>query len=376
MLEATTTAARTTWLLAALTTLAAVTGPADAQDLDLLAELRSGDGTRCMEAGNASSDYREQAAALAGPLFDLIEEGTGCVDSAVSTLTNLGEGIRQGVAAARAVPILVGLIEQGIEPEYGPLVSRASSAVLVLGSFGEDAAPALPVLERWIRERSEGHEKRYALMTIGDLGAAGAAAAPLLVELLSADPGDDSYERGELRVEAARTLESLPAASALAADALVAALSAEDWTLRSLAADALSAAGSGVLPAVLRELESDDQERREQAIRILTNLGEDARSAGPVVAGLLVDENWTVQYQAAELLEAWGPDEAVIARLAAMMHESKNEDAVARAAEILGSYGPAAASAVPALRHAITRKSWSVTQAAEDAIRKIEGGGG
>jgi HEAT repeat protein len=349
----------------------AAASPSAAQRVDLLAELRSGDSTRCMEAGNVADEHRDQAAALAGPIFDLIEQDHACAGSAVSALVNLGPGIAEGVDAARAVAVLSGVIERGIDQDYGEYASRASSAVMVLGHFGPGAAPALPLLERWVRERSDGFDQRYALMTIGDLGEAGAEAAPLLLELLGPSD-DDSYERNELRLEAARTLGRLPAAAVLAAEPLVAALSAEDWTLRSLAADALSAAGPGVVPAVLAELDSGDDERREQAMSILSNLGEGAREAAPALAGLLADPNWTVSYEAGELLEAFGPDDRVIEKLAAMMHESKNEDAVTRAAEILGSYGPAAAAALPALRHAITRGSWSVTDAAETAIAKIE----
>ncbi|HVS16481.1 MAG TPA: HEAT repeat domain-containing protein [Thermoanaerobaculia bacterium] len=349
----------------------AATSAAAARQVDLLAEMRSGDSTRCMEAGNVASEHRDQAAAVAGPLLDLIEQDHGCAGSAISALVNLGPGIAEGVDAARAVAVLSGVIERGIDQEYGEWASRASSAVSVLGHFGPEAAPALPLLERWIRERTDSFDQRYALSTIGDLGEAGAAAAPLLIELLGPSD-DDSYERNELRAEAARTLAHLPAAAALAAEPLVAALSAEDWTLRSLASDALAAAGPGVVPAVLAELEADDDERREQAMRILSSLGESAREAAPVLADLLADPNWTVSYEAGELLEVLGPDERVIEKLAAMMHDSKNEDAVTRAAEILGGYGPAAAAALPALRHALTRGSWSVTDAAKTAIAKIE----
>lgn len=371
------TAGRTTsWAVSALAlSAAAALSPASAQQVDLVAELRSGDSTRCMEAGNVADEYKEQAAQLAPAIFELIESGHGCAGSALSALVNLGDGIAASLDAERAVPVLTRLIEEGIEPSFGDPVHRGSSALFVIGRFGEEAAPALPTIERWIRERPDEHDKRYGLMAIADLGDAATPAAPLLIELLGPDPDDDSYSRNEMRLEAARTLARLPALSALAADELVAALSSEDWTLRSLAADALAAGGPEVVPALLTELDSGVDERREEAVRILGTLGEDARDAAPILAKLLVDDNWTVQYEAGNLLETLGPDERVIELLAAMLRESKNEDAVTRAAEILGSYGPAAASAVPALRHAITRESWSVTQAAEDAIEKIEGGG-
>ena len=354
---------------------AAALSSASAQQVDLVDELRSGDSTRCMEAGNVADEYQAQAAQLAPAIFELIESGHDCAGSALSALVNLGDGVVESLDAERVVPVLTRLIEEGIEPSFGDLVHRGSSALFVIGRFGAEAASALPAIERWIRERPDEHDKRYGLMAIADLGDAGTAAAPLLIELLGPDPDDDSYSRNEIRLEATRTLARLPAVTALAADELVAALSSEDWTMRSLAADALAVGGPAVVPALLTELDSGVDERREEAIRILGKLGEDAHEAAPVLAQLLVDDNWTVQYEAGALLETFEPDERVIELLAAMMHESKNEDAVARAAEILGSYGPAAASAVPALRHAITRGSWSVTQAAEDAIERIEGGG-
>ncbi|MBZ0111245.1 MAG: hypothetical protein K8J08_02160, partial [Thermoanaerobaculia bacterium] len=127
------------------------------------AAFRSGESTRCMEAGNRLSDYKQFAADLAAPLFDVVEGDSICAGNALSGLINLGRDIRDGVPAERAVPHLISLIEKGLLVSHGPPASLAESSMSLLGYFGADASSAVPILERVVHEREDDWSKRSAL---------------------------------------------------------------------------------------------------------------------------------------------------------------------------------------------------------------------
>jgi HEAT repeat protein len=327
-----------------------------------------------MEAGNTIRDYKEFAAELASPLLAVVEEGGTCSDSALSGLINLGEGVREGVAADRAMPLLIGLVEQALDGGDHLEWSTAQSALLLMGNFGEMAAPAVPVLVRVLREREENFDRRYALMSLAEIGDPSAAAAPALLELLGPSE-DDSYERNEIRYDVARTLGSIPAAAATTAPALVTALSSEDYTLPSIAAGALAELGGAGVPAVLKELESEDEERLERAISILVEIGPEAASAAPALVPLLLSESWNVSYEAGAALRTLGASEAAVPALIEILENDGNEDAQEAAAEVLANYGETARPALPALRKLAKDGGWSVKRMAESAVEMIEGGG-
>lgn len=337
--------------------------------------FESGDSTRCMEAGNALRDYREYAAELAAPLVAVVAQGGNCGESALGGLINLGPEIRDGVAAEQAMPVLMEILERALEPDSGwEAASTAESAVLVLGNFGDAAAPAVPLLERMLMELEKYHQRRYVLLTLAEIGDAAAPAVPTMLELLGPSE-DESYERGEIRFDTARALGSIPAAAATTAPALVAALSSEQYSLPGVAADALSEIGGPAVPFLVPELESDDVDHLETVISILGDIGPEATAAAQYLIPLLSSEDWNVSYEAKNSLRKIGPAEAAVPGLIDILENSDNEDAQEAAVEVLWDYGSAAIPALPALREAATSGGWSVKQVAAAAVEEIEATG-
>lgn len=336
------------------------------------AAFESGDSSRCMEAGNIAGDLREFAAELAGPVFTVVEEGGTCAGSALSALINFGDAVREGVPADRAMPVLIGLVEKGLDNGDDSAWSTAQSAVMLVGHFGEAGGPAVLVLVRVLNEREEYFDRRYALRSLAEIGNPAAAAAPAILELLGPSE-DDSYERNEIRYDAARTLGRIPAAAATTAPALVAALSSEDYSLPGIAAEALSEMGEPAVPVVVGEFESEDEERLELAISILVDMGTEAASAAPALVPLLLSENWNVSYEAGAALRNIGTSEAAVPALIEILEIYDNEDAQKAAAEVLANYGAIARPALPELRKLEKDGGWAVRRMAEEAIRMIEG---
>ncbi|HSG64682.1 MAG TPA: HEAT repeat domain-containing protein, partial [Gammaproteobacteria bacterium] len=256
---------------------------------ELIAELESGDSTRCMNAGNATSHYQEHyqqlAAELATPLFDILENGL-CSGSALTALVNVGDGVAEGVDGERAMRALVTIVEKGLaEGASFEAASDAGSAVLVIGHFGEGGAPAVPVLVRWIRERADAFDRRYGLMTLAEIGDGSAPAVPELLPFLAAPAEDDenAWEKKELRTMVAQTLGSIPTAAAVSAPALVAGLSDPDYNYRYAAGESVAKIGSPMVPYLLPVLGSAEPETKKEVLEILSGMGTGVAEAAPVI---------------------------------------------------------------------------------------------
>lgn len=361
-------------------TVAVVRVEAQGTAKQLLAELASGDTTRCMDAGNATSEHQEHyqqfASELATPLFDSLETGP-CPGSVLTALVNLGPGIAEGVDHGRAVQALVKIVEQGLSQSgWSDAASQAGSALLVLGHFGADGAPAVPVLKRWILEREEVSDRRYALMALASIGDASAPVVPDLLPFLAAPAEDDerAWEKNDLRQTVAQTLGWIPAAAPQSVPALVALLSDTDYGFRYTVIESLAKIGTPAIPYLLPVLETGGAEAKQDVLKILSGMGPGAAAATPAIAALLADEDWNVSYQAGEALRQIGPTPDGVAAIAKILGDEKKEDAARAAAEILGGYGSAAKSALPALKKAAASGNWSIADAAKTAVAAIESG--
>lgn len=342
---------------------------------ELIADLKSGDATRCMNAGNATSDqqdhYQQLAAELAPGLFDILENGP-CSSSALTALVNVGPDVAKGIDNAHAMQILGKVIENGLAETASPdATSEAGSAVLVIGNFGAGGAPTVPILTRWVLERPDSSDRRYGLMALAAIGDASAPAVPKLLPFLArpADDDEHAYEKKDVRTEVARTLGSIPAAVAVSAPALVAALGDDDYGYRETASDSIRKLGAPMVPYLLPVLKSSDAETKQTLLRLLGGMGASAADAAPEIAPLLTNE--AVSYEAGDALRQIGPTPAAIAALVKVLGIPENEDAATAAATILGEYGSAAKDALPALRQAASSKNWSTADAAKTAIAAI-----
>ena len=71
-------------------------------------------------------------------------------------------------------------------------------AAFAIGSLGQDAAPAIPVLVELIRF-GDAHERKLAVTTLGLIGPAAADALPVVREMMDYDD-DESVARVAMRV--------------------------------------------------------------------------------------------------------------------------------------------------------------------------------
>jgi HEAT repeat protein len=350
--------------------------PASAQGTakQLLAELASGDSTRCMDAGNSTSEHQEHyqtlAAELAPALVTMLEEQAPCAGSALSALVNLGPGIAEGAPAERAVPVLARIVEGEIERE---LTDQASSAVLVIGHYGPGAAAAVPVLERFVRERSQMHERSYAIGALAAIGDAAAPAVPALLELLApfSPEEEGAWEKAQLRVEVVRALGAMPTAIDRSGPHLAAALADDDSSYAWTAQTALLTLGAKAVPHLVPLLSRSGTDVPERALRVLAEIGAGAGAAAPAVLRVLGADDWAMRNAARTALVAMGPTPEVVAGLAKLL-DGSDEEATVAAAETLGELGKGASAALPGLRKAARSDSWPVKMAAEAAIEQIE----
>jgi HEAT repeat protein len=351
---------------------------AQSSGADLLAELRSGDSTRCMNASNATSEYQEHyqtlAAELAAPLVAIVESGEGCVDNAISALLNLGSGIAEGVPADRAVPAIVKIVERGLEPTASyEQISTAGSAVIVIGHFGAKGGAAVPVLQRWATTASDYHYRSYGVDALGRLGDVAAPAVPVLLSLAEPSSEDDehAWEKGELRAQVLRTFGYIPAAVDQTGPILAAALSGHD-TSSYIAGESLIMIGRPAVRYLVAALAEEDPEVRVRVLAVVSQIGPEAAEAAPTIAGIIAQGDWNVIYSADEAMRQIGPAPEAVAALTRVLEKQDNEDGVLAASEILGGYGSAARAALPALRKLAASKSWAVANAAKEAISAIE----
>lgn len=154
--------------------------------------------------------------------------------------------------------------------------------------------------------------------------------------------------------------------------ALIADLKSDDEETRGKANLALMDAGEKAAPALIEMLQGPDPVHRARAASTLYGMGGRGRAAVPALAVLLADPDKELRIAAAMALENMGPDAA--AAVPALTKALKDPEGRVRQRVViaLGNIGPAARSAVPALGDAAR---WDpVRPAAEEAIRKIQGG--
>src|SRR5262249_2270157 len=237
--------------------------------------------------------------------------------------------------------------------------------VLVLVAVGVFLFEPTGVLLGWVSGESffQGRPTRYWRKALRDrdadpagykqslqaLKAGGAAAVPVLVEILQAG-GDPDWPATQVRATAANLLgEQGAERMETAGPPLVAALRDNTREVRAVAARSLEQLGYGgaeAVPLLVAMLPSDDC---VQALRTLATYRDQARPALAPVIDLLGHPKGEGRWNGARTLGKIGPD----ARTAvpALIAQLKDDEAKVRehAAEALGDIGPDAKAAVPDL---------------------------
>ncbi|MCI0458601.1 MAG: HEAT repeat domain-containing protein [Gemmataceae bacterium] len=175
-----------------------------------------------------------------------------------------------GPKAAGAVPALV----EGLHALNEDVRLNAALALAAVGK------PAVPALVKALGS-PENEVRFYAALALGQIGPAARESAPALVRVL-ADPDED------VRRKAAGALGEVGGQAEEVVPALV-KLFHEDPDVADAAAEAAGRFGKAAAPALLKALE--DPKTRHSALRALTSLGADARSALPLLRRLLAEES-------------------------------------------------------------------------------------
>jgi HEAT repeat protein len=147
--------------------------------------------------------------------------------------------------------------------------------------LGIRAEAAVPVLAKALEDEDR-RVRRLSAEALARIGPPAKSAAPALIKALN-----DADERA--RQSFAELLRQAPRSSRLIFPAPVRKIpvSNEHVRVRSMAVAALERIGSGAVPALTEALKSADPDARVNVAEVLGRLGEDGKSAVPVLASLL-----------------------------------------------------------------------------------------
>src|SRR5581483_6173155 len=191
-------------------------------------------------------------------------------------------------------------------------------------------------------------DPKVQAVALRDLQDGGAAAVPVLIELVQLPSGTD-WADVEVRCQAADLLGRLGAEARAAVPALMDALAGPDAHVRAVVAAALTTIGGLPAESIPRWIDLLESDARLHATRALSQFGAQAKSAVIPLQNLLKDKDPDVRWNAARTLGKIGPEakDAVPALIATLQDgEAKVRE---HAAESLGQIGPEAKDAVPAL---------------------------
>jgi beta-lactamase regulating signal transducer with metallopeptidase domain/HEAT repeat protein len=199
--------------------------------------------------------------------------------------------------------------------------------------------------------------RRFAVNALGQLDSDAQAAAPALIKAMR-------DEDALVRENAANAVYRIqPEAQGFAA-ALAEMLKDDLPSLRANAASflgnlKLSEGRAFTVPALVAVLEDPDANVRLAAISALVNIKPPARELIPGVAKRLTDNFSTVQRQAFEIINTYGPEAkaAVPALIAIARDSSASIELRLQAIGALGQIGPNAREAVPVLKKLLEEKA-------------------
>jgi len=164
--------------------------------------------------------------------------------------------------------------------------SESAAVIRAIGSFGEDAAPAVGELSAALTDTSP-EVRSAAAWALGRVGPKAAQAAPAVARLLK-------DEQVHVRESATVALRGMGKGAAVAVPDLIAALKDPAGTVRmsaALALGAMGAAASPAVPALIEVLDVPDQSQlTNEGVQVVRNvayalgdIGPDARSAIPAL---------------------------------------------------------------------------------------------
>jgi HEAT repeat protein len=284
----------------------------------------------------------------------LLEQGK----PAVAGLLKLFEDTKAAVALRLDALRLLGQMgEQAHDPRAtlekylkDPNKQVKQRVAMTLAALQSDA-DLVPVLLEALADEREGFQAQYALRHLGPK--AKAAVDPLCEMLKGADRNKRSF--------AMQLLPVIGADSEKARTAMLALLkSKEDANLRQSAVYSIAQFGERIVPALITVL-SDADVSRPDVVRVLQQMGRNAKAASPALTKLLLDKDRALAAQAALALATVDPKQADAVPVLLEAFRTKDRTMRYSVLNALGNFGPEARSAVPmlvdALKNAETRGS-------------------
>lgn len=342
------------------------------------------------------------AANAVGGLLEIVQDRTAPAFTRRQAALALG---LIGKPASRAVPVIVGLLDETGDAAE-PTVVWAAKSLAQFGPIASDAAPALVKLLN--NDKRPYHDRVIALEPLAVIGVAHPIVVPALiqtVEQTKPGPNLSADDANSLRALTADTIGLIGPAAAPAAPALVRALLDKNEQVRQMSAQALGALGGhsaiGV-PALIEVmmfdeatsvrdaaeqalskigpeavagltqlLDVDSPNLRMRAARCLGRMGSTARAAVPNLLKEVRDEDPTVRVAVVEALWQITSQPARVIPPTIELLQCDDRQVRIRAFRLLDRMGPKAASAVESLEQLRDHKNPAVRLAAEKALERI-----
>lgn len=268
---------------------------------------------------------------------------------------------RLGWLAREALPALVGALHDDDS-------KVRESAAHAIGSMGPEALPTLVGM----LAHDDKYVRRNAVWALGKLGP---LARPALSELCRALKDSDPRTASG----AAQSLGGMGADGADAVPPLAEAMRGTNIVLCRLAAKALSQIGPPAIATLIAHLQHADPFVRGESALAIGWVGAAARAAVPFLARVLRGPESALVHtpppppHTPTAIAPPDSDTATPPQVTDAGDPSADVNCRVFAAQALGRIGPAASGALTDLRDAIASGPESVRQAAERAVRQIEG---
>lgn len=268
----------------------------------------------------------EAAAAVPALTEALKDEDPGCRLQAAVALGEIGP------AAKAAVPALIAALEEKERSvNYGAAFALGRigdpQAAAALAKAGEIDDPFLKMVSTWASAKINPQDAAQA-----------AAAVKVLVAGLAS-------EQGFIRQAAARGLFELNAPPDVVRPELLAALQGADPKVVRHLVDAFALLGAKAVPRAIVALQSEHEEIRNAAVRVLGRIGPAAKEAVPELAKILAEKHSELRREAAYALAQIGPDSASAVPALLKAAGDQDRETVLAATYALGKIGQPAASA-------------------------------
>ncbi|MFL5245943.1 MAG: HEAT repeat domain-containing protein [Gemmataceae bacterium] len=301
----------------------------------------------------------------ADKLFELGAKAKAAIPALVEAL-KLSDRRRQVIAVLRAIgpdakeaiPALAAILKDGQEDFLG----RTELGGALIKIAGRDA---IPLLEEALRSKIV-VSRRAAACTLGEIPSEAKTVVPILITALK-----DKEEK--VRDSATSSLKNM---GAFGVARLSTALTDKDPYLRVHAAYALveidaQKHGAAVVMAIVGDLKNTDTTVRQQAARVLSYAGPQAKPAASALQKALTDKDYKVRGSAAWALGNIGSaGEAAIPDLITALNDSEGQVQM-WAMRSLGTFGSAAKKAVPKIIEGLSHPEAIYRQFAAEALGDI-----